>query len=193
MTTPTQTDLAKRDKKLKEFLRHLDEEGKGKAPQILGYVRGAIRSAWMKSNTKLAFLYMNTIPDMDDSTRTKWLWKCEICGNLFKLTDINVDHKQGNHSFTKIEEFESYFENILMVGFDDLQILCVEDHKIKSLSESLGVSFEDAAYHKIAIDLQKGKLDKPWLESKDVVPAKNKDVRRTQIIELLKQEKDSAN
>lgn len=191
MTVPTKADIEKREKKLKEFLKNLDEDGKGKEAKIIGVVRSAIRSAWLKSDTKLAYLYMNTIPDMDDSTRTKWLWKCEICGELFQLKDINVDHKWGNHPFTKLEDFPNYFKNILMVGFDDLQILCKNDHDIKTLGESMGVSFEIASYHKIAIDLQKKKLDKEWLASKGVVAAKTKDARREQIVEKLKEEKEN--
>lgn len=191
MTVPSQSDIKKREEKLKQFLKNLDETGKGREAKVLGIVRSAIRSAWLKSDTKLAYLYMNTIPDMDDSTRTKWLWKCEICGNLFKLNEINVDHKHGNHQFTKVENFPEYFEKILMVGFDDLQILCIEDHKQKSLSESLGVSFEEAGYHKTAIELQKTKKDKEWLQERKVVPSKNKDKRREQIVEFLKEEKEN--
>lgn len=187
MTVPTKADIDKREKKLKEFLKNLDEEGKGREAKIIGVVRSTIRSAWLKSDTKLAYLYMNTIPDMDDSTRTKWLWKCEICGELFQLKDINVDHKWGNHPFTKIEDFPNYFKNILMAGFDDLQILCKNDHDIKTLGESMGVSFEIASYHKIAIDLQKKKLDKEWLESKGTVPASNQTKRREQIIQKLRE------
>ena len=189
MTVPSQADLKKREAKLQQFLKKLDADGKPQKKHVLSVVRGAIRSSWMKSDVKLAYLYMNTIPDMDDSTRTKWLWRCEICDNLFKLVDVEVDHKSGNHTFTKLEDFPSYFENILMVGFNDLQILCREDHAIKTLSEANGISFEEAGILKIAIDLQKKKLDKEYIKSKGVTPSGNQAGRREQLIQLIKEEK----
>lgn len=189
MTIPTQTDIKKREEKLKQFLKTLDTDGKPQEKHVVSTVRSAIRSAWMKSNVKLAYLYMNTIPDMDDSTRTKWLCRCEMCGELFKLTDIEIDHIRGNHSFTKVEDFENYFNNILMVGFDDLQILCKDKcHSQKTYMERYNVSWEEAGLQKICVDLVKKKLDKAWLESKGIVPAGNSAKRREQILTKLREE-----
>lgn len=194
MTVPSQVDIKKREAKLQQFLKKLDADGKPQEKHVLSVVRGAIRSAWMKSDVKLAYLYMNTIPDMDDKTRTKWLVKCEMCGELFKLTDVEIDHKFGNHTFTKIEDFENYFNNILMVGFGDLQILCRDDHAAKTLSESLGISLEAARLEKkvIAICKQPAKLIDAYLAENGVTGvAKNKDARRDAVRKLLK-EKESA-
>ena len=192
MTIPSQLDIKKREAKLQQFLKKLDADGKPQEKHVLSVVRGAIRTAWMKSDVKLAYLYMNTIPDMDDKTRTKWLVKCEMCGELFKLTDVEVDHRNGNHSFTKVEHFESYFNNILMVGFDDLQILCRDDHLAKTLSESLGISIEMARTEKkvIAICKQSVKLVDKFLVDNGVTGySKNPTSRRNAVREvLLKQE-----
>jgi len=196
MTVPSQADIKKREAKLQQFLKKLDADGKPQEKHVLSVVRGAIRSAWMKSDVKLAYLYMNTIPDMDDKTRTKWLVKCEMCGELFKLTDVEVDHKFGNHTFTKIGDFENYFNNILMVGFDDLQILCRDDHAAKTLSESLGISIEMARIEKkvIAITKQSAKLIDTFLAENGEVnytknPASRRDaVRRVLLSQLTQQE-----
>lgn len=194
MTIPSQTDIKKRQTKLQQFLKKLDADGKPQEKHVLSVVRGAIRSAWMKSDVKLAYLYMNTIPDMDDKTRTKWLVKCEMCGELFKLTDVEIDHKFGNHTFTKVEDFENYFNNILMVGFDALQILCRDDHLAKTLSESLGISIEMARTEKkvIAICKQSVKLVDKFLVDNGVTGySKNPTSRRNAVREvLLKQEKE---
>jgi len=188
VTIPSQLDIKKREAKLQQFLKKLDADGKPQEKHVLSVVRGAIRSAWMKSDVKLAYLYMNTIPDMDDKTRTKWLVKCEMCGELFKLTDVEIDHKFGNHTFTKVEDFENYFNNILMVGFDQLQILCRDDHLAKTLSESLGISIEDARLEKkvIAITKQSAKLVDKFLVDNGVTgTAKNPTARRNAVREVL--------
>ena len=188
MTVPSKLDIKKREDKLQTFLKRLNEDGSPQEKHVVSVVRSAIRSAWMKSDVKLAYLYMNTVPDMDDSTRTKWLCKCEICGGMFKLTDIEIDHKTGNHSFTKVDDFRSYFDNILMVGFDDLQALCVECHSCKSLSERLGISFTEASYHKQAIALAKSKQDSAWLKDRGIQPASNAAKRREQVVNKLREE-----
>ena len=194
MTIPSQLDIKKREAKLQQFLKKLDADGKPQEKHVLSVVRGAIRSAWMKSDVKLAYLYMNTIPDMDDKTRTKWLVKCEMCGELFKLTDVEIDHRNGNHTFTKVEDFENYFNNILMVRFDDLQILRRDDHLAKTLSESLGISIEMARTEKkvIAICKQSVKLVDKFLVDNGVTGySKNPTSRRNAVREvLLKQEKE---
>lgn len=197
MTVPSQTDIKKREVKLQQFLKKLDADGKPQEKHVLSVVRGAIRSAWMKSDVKLAYLYMNTIPDMDDKTRTKWLVKCEMCGELFKLTDVEIDHKFGNHTFTKVEDFENYFNNILMVGFDDLQILCRDDHAAKTLSESLGISIEMARTEKkvIAICKQSAKLIDTFLAENGEVnytknPASRRDAVRRVLLTQLAQQKE---
>lgn len=193
MTVPSQLDIKKRKANLQKFLKNLSTEGMPQEKHVLSVVRGAIRSAWMKSNVKLAYLYMNTIPDMDDKTRTKWLVRCEMCGELFKLTDVEVDHKSGNHSFTKVGDFESYFNNILMVGFDDLQILCRPDHAAKTLSESLGISIDDARIEKSVIAICKlpaKELDN-WLVERNVTGyTKNSTGRRDAVREYLKENSD---
>lgn len=193
MTVPSQADIKKREAKLQQFLKKLDADGKPQEKHVLSVVRGAIRSAWMKSDVKLAYLYMNTIPDMDDKTRTKWLVRCEMCGELFKLTDVEIDHKFGNHTFTKVEDFENYFNNILMVGFDQLQILCRDDHACKTLAESQGISIEDARLEKkvIAICKQPAKLIDAYLVENGVTGyTKNKDARRDAVRNVLKEKEN---
>lgn len=188
MTVPSQVDIKKREDKLKEFMKKLNEDGSPQEKHVVSVVRSAIRQAWMKSDVKLAYLYSKTIPDMDDSTRTKWLVPCEICGKMFKLTDVQIDHKLGNHSFTKVTDFENYFNNILMVGFNDLQILCEDDHLSKTLSEKLGITFEEAVVEREVIKICKLKaaqIDK-WLGDRGVVVAKNPKSRRDAIREVLK-------
>lgn len=70
---PTEADLKKKKKQLEDLLKQLDPEtGKSTEYKMVMVVRSAIRKAWMRSATKLAYLNSRVVPDMDDSTRTKW-------------------------------------------------------------------------------------------------------------------------
>jgi hypothetical protein len=196
VTIPSQADIKKREDKLKEFMKRLNEDGSPQEKHVVAVVRSAIRQAWMKSDVKLAYLYSRTIPDMDDSTRTKWLVRCEICEGLFKLSDVEVDHKYaGNkYPFTKVEHFQDYFDNILMVNFDGLQVLCKEGcHRTKSLSESLNISFNDAKIEREVIKICKLKaaqIDK-WLGDRGIKVAKNPQARRDAVRQCLTEEKEN--
>lgn len=183
---PSEADIKKKEKQLQDFLKKLNSDGTSREKDMVSVVRSAIRKSWMRSPTKLAYLTMHTKPDMDDSTRTKWKIQCECCQGWFKLNEVEVDHISGNHSFTKVSDFENYFNNILMVGFDDLQILCKTDHSIKSLSESLGISFEEARLEKQVIEICKVKKDKQFIKDAGLDPASNADKRREQVRSILK-------
>jgi hypothetical protein len=189
---PSEADIKKKEKQLQDFLKKLNSGGTSKEKDMVSVVRSAIRKSWMRSPTKLAYLTMHTKPDMDDTTRTKWKIQCECCQGWFKLNEVEVDHIWGNHSFTKVSDFENYFNNILMVGFDDLQILCKDGcHAIKSYAEKNGMTFEEASKMKIIIDLEKKKMLQDFIKSKGEKPASNAEKRREQALRLLKEEKEN--
>lgn len=194
MTVPSPADLKKRADKLAQFRKKIAPDGRPIEKQVIAVVRSAIRSAWIKSDVKLAFMYSRTIPDMDNSTRTKWLYECEICRGMFKEVDIEVDHKEGHHKFTKLSEFENYFNRILMVRAEDLQVLCKGCHSVKTLSESQGITFEQAAILKRSIEVEKKgvKQTVDFLKSNGYTPASSKDKRRLQLIEYFGKEKVDA-
>lgn len=187
---PSSDDLKKRKSNLDKLLKQIDPvTGKSREASMVSVVRSSIRKAWMRSPTKLAYLHMKTIPETDPSTRQKWKVACECCGEWCKLADVEVDHIEGNHSFKTVEDFQNYFEKILMVGFDGLQILCKNCHAVKSLSEKLGITFKEALTEKEVIAIIKAKKDKEWLSSRGITPATNAEKRRVQIRnELNKQE-----
>lgn len=190
MTVPSKADLKKRSDKLAQFRKRIGHDGRPIEKQVIAVVRSAIRAAWIKSDVKLAFMYSRTIPDMDDSTRTKWLYQCEICSKMFKEVDIEVDHKHGHHKFTTLDEFKSYFDNILMVRAEDLQILCKGCHSIKTLTESHGITFEEAVVLKKVIEIEKTgvKQTLAFLTQHGYNGGTNKEKRREQLVDHFKKE-----
>lgn len=55
------------------------------------------------------------------------------------------------------------------------------------------LSFEEALYEKIAIDLEKKKLVSVWLKERGITPASNAKLRRIQVIEKLREERENVN
>lgn len=193
---PSKADIAKRKANRDKLAKKITEDGHLKENELVRIVRKAIDSAWMTAAHKLVFLEDKVIPDMDTATRTKWLIECNNCGNMFKLTDVNVDHVVGEFPCTSREEFMSYLLSRLDVNFDDLQILCVDIpkknhtgcHQIKTLSERLGITFDEAKIEKVVIEVCKMKAAQidVWLKERGATCAKNPKARRDKVREVLK-------
>ena len=162
---------------------------------MLDLEREIRRSLWNKSPIKLEYIkkHRKRIPNPNPKGKVETVWggSCGLCGEDFVLAQLDVDHKEGNHSLNELSDIQSFIENIVLVTEDDLQFACKTCHKIKNQQQRKGISFEQASYEKIAIDLIKKKLDKGWLESRGTVPASNQTKRREQIVDLLKEEKES--
>jgi|TARA_A100001391_G_scaffold33224_1_gene17963 hypothetical protein len=189
MVTPTKEEIEKRKKKLEQFEKGLDEYGKMSEKKLCSQIRSAIRQVWMKHDTKLAKIYKQTKPDMDDSTRTKWLIECECCGKDTKLSDIECDHKLGEHSLKTLEDVLPFAESILRVEYKDLQLVCTDCHSTITYAERYGMSFEDAkkekgviAKLKQSVTKQKQELKKAGFKDKDI---SNADKRREAYRKLL--------
>lgn len=159
-------------------------------PAVMSWLRGGIRrSLWKNSPQKIDFINKNRIkiPNPNPNGRVKEVWggKCYLTGVLLPVSELEVDHIQGNHSLRDLSDLQPFIEGIALITDDDLAFISKDAHKVKSQAEKKGISFEDAQIEKIVIDLQNKKMDKDWLEARSVIPESNQKKRRQQIIEIL--------
>ncbi len=139
---------------LEKLLKRLDEKGEPLKPlseaQIMSIVRGAIREKWGFCDTKLAYTNMKTVPDDDPSSRRRWKVQCEhpTCQKWFKKTDIACDHVVGGHSLRSPDDLFNFYNNIINVGFEDLQMLCHECHDRKTACDLYNYTWEEAGIFK---------------------------------------------
>lgn len=160
MAVPLASEIAKKKKDLEGFLSKLDEDGRMKEKGAVAMLRSAVRQTWMRAPNKLAALLLAMEPDLDPNTRTKWLYKCAICGERFKQADVEVDHVVGEHTFTRVEDFQNYWDKMLNVPVSGLQVLCVEDHSTKTYMERHAITWEEAvARKKIIAKLKQSTCD----------------------------------
>lgn len=157
------------------------------------YLRGCLRKAWSRNPIKLNVLkkrrYQIANPNPNGKKPTVWGAKCEMCGGEFPLNQIQVDHIVAAGSLQKTEDIQGFVERLLYVTEEDLRLVCVDCNSALAYSDKYGVSYEEACLVKLAIDLQKKKMDVVWLKSKGVVPASNQTKRREQIVQKLKEDK----
>jgi len=162
---------------------------------FMSWCRGGIRrSLWNKSPIKINFIKKHRIrianpKNTKRSPAEVWGGKCELCLGEFVLREIQVDHKVGNHKLTEINDIQSFIESIVMVEDKDLQLICKQCHKIKTHSERMGLTFEEAARKKKIIAYMKLKVDeqiKILIEHN--LPTNNAKIRKagfTKIIDKL--------
>lgn len=150
------------------------------------YVRGSLRRAlWDKSPIKLSFKNEECeLPPIDYTGRAKSGKHCALSGVWEGKSKLEVDHKIGNVSLRSWEDLLPFILHLIPEP-NTLQLVTKEAHKIKSYAEKHGISFERAAAEKKAIEIQKEKRCKEFLEKKGVTPQSNAKKRRQQIVELL--------
>lgn len=157
---PDEEDLRKRQLDIDEISKHVDSEGRALPKKMLAMFRSCVRQVWMKSPTKLYFLNSRKTPDYDPNTRRLWKYQCDCCHEWFKQGEVEVDHIKGEHPLKTSDDLQVFYESILDVSEEDLQLLCKPCHQIKTLAERKGISFEEAVIEKEVIDFLKLKASK---------------------------------
>lgn len=193
MTLPTQQDIEKRKQKLDKLSKGLNEDGSMPENKLCTQLRSAVRQVWKMHDVKVSYLMKMSYPDMNPSTRTKWLVDCEICRETFKTSDVQIDHIKGEHSLKTLEDLLPFSESILGVSHDDLQIACIPCHEALTYSERYGVTLEEAFKEKKVISKTNQTVQQQKLELKSFgyTPSEvtNEEKRRNCYRELLKQGK----
>lgn len=178
--------------RIQKMLDNYPNVWKSKAA-VMSWLRGGIRRAlWKNSPAKLEFIKRNRIriPNPNPNGRVAEVWGgiCYITKKALPLSDLEVDHLEGNHSLKNLSDIQSFVESISLVTPDELGFISKEAHKIKTQAERKGISFNQALLDKNASDIIRTKRDKEWLSERGVAPASNAKGRKLQIIEVLSKE-----
>jgi hypothetical protein len=132
-----------------------------------GWVRGQLRKGWSRHPVKNLLIQNNRFKKDNGKGRMTWHLNCEQCKKATPQTKIHVDHLlPSTVGGLKTEaDFGRFIYRLYFVSFEDLQLLCIPCHDIKTYSERKGCSFEEAVIEKQVICImKKGVLDlKKWL------------------------------
>lgn len=164
----------------------------------LSFIRGGIRRyLWSKNPVKLEFEKESQVLIPNDNPKSAKRfprvkgYRCGHCKGLFKATQVQCDHKSGEHALRSMNDIQTFVEGIVLVRKEDLQMLCKPCHLVKTYSERYGVSLEEARAITQAIDFEKKGVKKviDFLEKSGIMPAKTKEKRREQLIEYYRRNK----
>jgi len=102
--------------------------------RYFSFIRSALRRAWTKYPVKYQVLNKARTPYKGPDKRTKWLYKCAHCSNLFKSTEVQVDHIQPAGTLKDYSDLPQFVET-LFCEESNLQVLCKECHNAKTKEE----------------------------------------------------------
>lgn len=205
MAKPNDKDRTIWKKKIEKFRVGLEEDGSPKRKmdenKAKALFRDAVRKKWMYCNTKLLFEELSKLEDNRHETRTKWVWKCNKCGDLVPKDHKDIDHVVGDTEFTDWSKAHEYAEAILDVKHSGLQVLCNSKsknncHATKTRAESLGLDWTtEEGWNRALMEQELTRIvdskaagQKKWLEERGVIPEKNEPLRKEQIRKILEEE-----
>ena len=186
-------DLGKEFKRMAEEFEISDKE-------VLSSVRTMIRSCWGDSIFKTEFLKRNSVLIPNTNTRSMKRfpmvrkYKCAICGEMFGSTEVELDHLVDENSLTSYDHINDFMINIVLTSPDKLQVLCKDKkakkdgvvrfgcHSVKTFSERYGVDLDTARAEKEAKQLVDKKLDKEYLQERQLPVSSTKSARRATIV-----------
>lgn len=190
-------DLKALQQRLDKNLKKVDPTtGRPKESDVVGVVRSAVRKSWMRAPSKLSFIqqravHVEDVPLKDRPPKlskiSKWLYKCEMCLYYHIAKNMEVHHREGEHSLKHYHQMEGFTRSILDVGWEDLSLLCVPCHSVITYSERYGVTLEQAKKEKAVIGVMntKAKGQRAFLIKHKVKPDSNEAKRREQIRRVI--------
>lgn len=102
--------------------------------RYFGFIRSALRRAWTRYPVRYQAMDKAKQPYTGKDKRTKWVYKCKQCKELFKSTEVQVDHIKPAGTLKDYKDLPSFVQNLFCEA-DNLQVLCKECHKEKTLKE----------------------------------------------------------
>ena len=169
--------------------------------EVLKSVRTMLRYAWNESVFKLEFLKRNSVLIPNTNTRSMKRfpmvrrYQCAICGEMFGSTEIELDHLVSENALTSYEHINDFMTNIVLTSPDKLQVLCKDKkskklgvtrfgcHSVKTFSQRYNVDFDTARAEKEAKQLVDKKLDKAYLQERQLPVSSTQSLRRKTIVE----------
>jgi len=165
--------------------------------QYWQWLRGALRRLWsdypLRKVWKQSQLRPVTAQERLDKVfhpSTKNVGQCSFCGQWMAGSKLECDHLIESDGCTSKETAESFLWHCGGLIAKDFRLACKPCHKIQSLSQRNGVSFEIAEATKKAIQLEKAKADKAYILEKGKIPERNAKLRREQLVRLIIEDGD---
>ena len=162
--------------------------------QYWTWLRGAMRRIWadypLRKEWKKRQLRPLTKEEKESKLfhpSTKNVGQCSFCKEWMAGSKLECDHLVESDGCTSKETAESFLWHCAGLVGEDFRLACKPCHKVQSLSQRKGISFEEALIEKRTIEIMKTKTEKTWLIERGVMPESSAVKRRQQVKLCLQQ------
>lgn len=123
----------------------------------LAWIRSALRSKWLRWPPRAEAIKRSRRAYKGSNKLQKFECQCAICKEWFKQKEIEVDHfPHDAGSILSVADIGQFVNN-LYCEIENLRVVCKPCHKIYTLSQSKGISMEEAALEKRVTEKMKDK------------------------------------
>lgn len=102
--------------------------------RFFSFVRSALRQAWNRYPPKYQVLEQAGRPYVGPDKRQKKEFKCAICNEWHKRSNVEVDHMIPAGSLNEYDHLPGFVER-LFTSVDKLRVLCKPCHRIVTAEE----------------------------------------------------------
>lgn len=153
---------------------------------FLNWLRSQTRRIWSRHPVKISYKVGRRFKSpIGKNDKEVWACHCEMCNELVRSSDTEIDHMIAGGSFDSWETYTQWAKRILWVTLEDIRELCKDCHEVVTLSQKLGITLEESRVEKSVLKIIKEKKDKQFLEEKGIKPASNAKTRREQLREYF--------
>lgn len=93
-----------------------------------GFIRSGLRAKWVRWPVRYDVLNESKVPYDGPDKRTKFLYKCAICGGKFKQKEVEVDHYPVACGSLRCFEDLPHFVSTLFCEKENLRVVCKSCH-----------------------------------------------------------------
>lgn len=128
----------------------------GTEAKFTAWLQSALRVVWTKHPSKLSLVQSRRVAlKVGPEDKPIFHIQCFHCKKMYKLKEIEVNHKTQVGGLLKLEDRYRFLDNLLLVQPEDLELLCHECHGIVTYMERYGVSRREAIIEKKCIAFSK--------------------------------------
>lgn len=103
--------------------------------QFFGHLRSSLRRAFRYWKPLINAKLKARRKYSGHTSRQKWEYQCNQCGEWFKGSECEVDHITPVGSLKSLDDIIGFIERLTPEDIEAFQVLCKECHKKKSLEE----------------------------------------------------------
>lgn len=96
---------------------------------FITWLRSALRKLWSRHPVKTMLKLNNRKKLPNEKGREVFHHQCAMCLEWKPTKEIQVDHVTPNPPLRDLEDLPAYVENLLVVGLEDVRLLCIPCHK----------------------------------------------------------------